>query len=73
MRQYIKLLIALLFYTSTYSQGIKLKQIEPCYDPVTHARMDSCMTLTDANGYQYYVDLATLQSIFGFQFHKWCD
>lgn len=65
MRHYIKLLIALLFYTNTYSQGIKLKQIEPCYDPVTHVRMDSCMTLTDANGYQYYVDLATLQSIFG--------
>lgn len=64
-RLLVILSFALLCLIELMGQGIKLKQIEPCIDPITRTRSDSCFTITDLNGYQYYIHISQLKTILG--------
>lgn len=43
----------------------KLKQMERCYNSVTQTFSDSCFIMTDASGFQRYIDISVLRTIAG--------
>lgn len=59
--RYIYLLLFALFSFAAFGQ-FKLKQLEPCKDQAGN-RVDSCFTMTDAEGFQYYISYNDLINV----------
>lgn len=58
----IKLAVLLFVFSFSLFGQFKLKQLEPCKD-LSGNRLDSCFTMTDVYGFQYYISIDDLINI----------